>query len=187
MNNQTNKDYLVSAGLLYESLDMNDKAKDAYDLYIARGFSNTEVSVRLAKIEILNNNCKRAVELIRGIDTNSVYGTDVKKVYEQCKSEHRQVVITKNDPAQKGWAAVFAWRLGSAAITLAGAGIGYYFNMQYEDNGKKYTDEKFKPNVESLHSDLDTYKKIRNLSYLGGAVGLASLSASIALPIISRK
>lgn len=185
MNNNTNKDYLVKAGLIYESLNMTDKAKDAYELFLARKFSNPEVSVRLAKIEVQNNNCKRAIELVNGMDTTSSLGYDIKKIYEQCKSERRTVVVTKNDPAQKGWAAVFAWRLSSSIITAAGAGLGYVFNAKLEDANEKYNASRYQP--ENLNSDRESYKMMRNLCYLGGGVGLVSLTASIALPIISRK
>jgi len=187
MNNSSNKDYLVKAGLIYESLNMPDRAKDAYDLYLARQFINPEVSVRLAKIEVANQNCKRAIDLVNGIDTNSTLGYDVKKIYESCKHERRVVVVTKDDPAQKGWAALFAWRLGSSLVTAAGAGMGYYFNLKIDDANQKYIDSRSQQEVLSLNSDRETYKKVRNLCYLGGAVGLTSLTASIALPIISRK
>lgn len=187
MNNTAHKDYLVKAGLLYETLNMPDRAKDAYELFLARKFSNPEVSVRLAKIELNNQNCKRAVELVNGIDTNSSLGFDVKKIYENCKHERRVVVVTKDDPAQKGWAAVFAWRLGSSLLTAAGAGIGYYFNTQIEDANQKYEQSLSQEKVLSLNNDRKNYQKFRNLCYLGGGVGLASLTASIALPIISRK
>ena len=55
-------------------------AKDVYDLYLARQYNNPEVSVRLAKIEVANQNCKRAIDLVNGIDTNSTYGYDVKNL-----------------------------------------------------------------------------------------------------------
>jgi len=187
MNNSANKDYLVKAGLIYESLNMSDRAKDAYDLYLARQFKNPEVSVRLAKIEVANQNCKRAIDLVNDIDTNSTYGIDVKKIFESCKHERRVVVVNKDDPAQKGWAALFAWRLSSSLLTAAGAGVGFYFNKQIEDANQKYIDSKSQAEVLNLNSDRETYKTVRNLCYLGGAVGLTSLTASIALPIISRK
>jgi len=187
MNNSANKDYLVKAGLIYESLNMPDRAKDVYDLYLARQYNNPEVSVRLAKIEVANQNCKRAIDLVNGIDTNSTYGYDVKKIYESCKHERRVVVVNKDDPAQKGWAALFAWRLGSSLLTAAGAGTGFFFNKKLEDVNQQYNDAKYQPTVMNLNSDRETYKTVRNLCYLGGAVGLTSLTASIALPIISRK
>ncbi len=187
MNNSANKDYLLKAGLLYESLNMPDKAKDAYDLFLARQFKNPEVSVRLAKIEVANQNCKRAIDLVNGIDTNSTHGYDVKKIYESCKHERRVVVVAKDDPAQKGWAAVFAWRLGSSLLTAAGAGVGYYFNKQIEDTKPIYEAARNQKETVKLREDMDTYKSTRNLCYLGGAVGLTSLTASIALPIITRK
>jgi tetratricopeptide (TPR) repeat protein len=187
MNNSANKDYLVKAGLIYESLDMPDRAKDVYDLFLARQFKDPEVSVRLAKIEVANQNCKRAVELVNGIDTNSTHGYDVKKIYESCKHERRVVVVTKDDPAQKGWAAVFAWRLSSSLLTIAGAGVGYYFNTQVEDCTSKYNSAQNQIETIRYRDDRDTYKTVRNLCYAGGAVGLTSLTASIALPIIFRK
>lgn len=187
MNNTSYKDYLLKAGLIYESLNMNDRAKEAYELFLARKFDNPEVSVRLAKIESQNNNCRRAVELVERLDTTSSLGYDIKKIFEQCKSEHRQVVVTNDDPAQKGWAAVFAWRLASGILTAAGAGVGYYFNMQLDDVNKKYESSEYQPDVNKYNSDRENHKLMRNLCYLGGAVGLTSLSASIALPIISSR
>lgn len=196
MNNTANKDYLVKAGLTYESLNMNDRAKDAYELFLARKFVNPEVSVRLAKIEAQNNNCRRSIELVENIDTNSVLGSDIKAIFEQCKAERRPVIITQNDPAQKGWAAVFAWRMASAVITAAGAGLGYYFNTQVDDVKDKYLafDDNKSDNparnpeeVKKMHSDIEKFQLLRNLCYAGGCVGVASLSASIVLPIIIRK
>lgn len=186
MNNSANKDYLVRAGLIYESLNMPDRAKDAYDLFLARQFINPEVSVRLAKIEVANQNCTRAIDLVSGIDTNSSLGHDVKKIYESCKHERRVVVVTKDDPAQKGWAALFAWRLSSGILTAAGAGVGFYFNKKIEDATQKYEAARNQIETIRFRDDRDNYKTVRNLCYLGGAVGLTSLTASIALPIIRK-
>lgn len=187
INNTTYKDYLPKAALIYESLNQTDRAKEAYELFLARKFSDPEVNVRLAKIEAQNNNCRRAVDLVERLDTTSSLGFDIKKIFEQCQSERRPVIVSNDDPAQKGWAAIFAWRMASGLITAAGAGLGYYFNTQLEDTNEKYRVSKYQPDVLKFNNDRDHQKTMRNLCYMGGGVGLASLTASIALPIIFSK
>jgi len=60
----------------------------------------------------------------------------------------------------------------------------------YKTWGKGKTADKLTQNVEGvrlLHDNIENNQKLRNLSYLGAGAGLASLSLSIALPIIVSK
>ncbi|NLW32700.1 MAG: hypothetical protein GXY77_14730 [Fibrobacter sp.] len=189
ISNEAYKDYLPKAGMIYESEGMREKAKDAYALFIARNYHNKEVNLRLAKLEVEDGNCDDAVELVYGMDTITGIGEDVRQIMQQCGQPERRVVIPTETGEQKKWAGVFFWRVVSGAVSLGGAGLGYFCNTKIDDNLKAYRDERRPHHVERLHDEIEKWQLMRNLSYMGAGVGAVSLSCSIALPILfsSRK
>jgi hypothetical protein len=64
--------------------------------------------------------------------------------------------------------------------------VGFYFNKKIEDATQKYEAARNQIETIKFRDDRDTYKTVRDLCYLGGAVGLTSLTVSIALPIIRK-
>jgi hypothetical protein len=162
----------------------------------------------LAKIEVADNNCEKAAELVRDLDTNTVYGSDIKKVNEQCHVQQRHVVVNTETKQQKGKAAVFMWRVFSGIITAGGLGAGYFINTMINDKITEYQQRsetwlgyttnqsaristdmiaKEKTEIDNLHTQIETFKLYRNVSYGAGGIGAASLTLSIVIPIISKK
>jgi tetratricopeptide (TPR) repeat protein len=207
INNSAYKDYLPKAGFKFESLGMGSRAKEAYSLFIARRYTDPEVSIRLAKLELADNNCDKATELVQGLDTNS-YGADIKKINEQCGVTVRHITINTDVKQQRKKAAVFMWRVFSGIIAAGGIGTGYFINTQIDDKIAKYKEEtakwqefiitpsagikteqikKEKELIDKLHSDIESFKLYRKICYGAGGIGTASLALSIVIPIIAKK
>ena len=127
INNNAYKDYLPKAGMMFESLGMFDRAKDAYSLFLARKYTDVEVSLRLAKLELQGGNCQKAVELVEGMDTLQTVGSDVRKILDQCGQPERRVIVPTEMGNQKKWMPVFLWRVFSGVITAGAAGIRLLF------------------------------------------------------------
>jgi tetratricopeptide (TPR) repeat protein len=207
INNSAYKDYLPKAGFKFEALGMMDKAKEAYSLFIARRYTDPEVSVRLAKLELADNNCEKAAQLVQDLDTN-VYGSDIKKINEHCGIQQRHVVVNTETKQQRGKAAVFMWRVFSGIITAGGLGAGYFINTKIDEKiteyqarsatwldylnnqGARISTEMIateKTEIDNLHSQIESLELYRNVSYGAGGIGAASLTLSIVIPIISKK
>ncbi len=210
INNSAYKDYLPKVGYKFEALGMKQRAKETYSLFIARKYTDPEVSIRLAKLELSDNNCPRATELVQGLDTNT-YGTDIRKIYEQCGVKQRHVVVNdKEAKLQRGKAAVFMWRVFSGIVAAGGAGTGFYINTLIDKKIKEYKvhtntwqeridnpqnfpgirlkevqDER--DYIDNLHNDIESFKLYRNVCYGVGGAGAASLTLSIVIPIIAKK
>jgi hypothetical protein len=211
INNSAYKDYLPKAGYKFEALGMKERAKETYSLFIARKYTDPEVSIRLAKIELADNNCPRATELVQGLDTNT-YGSDISKIYDQCGIKQRHVVINDRETKQqRGKAAVFMWRVFSGIVAAGGAGTGLYINSLIDKKIAEYkthtdtwldyvnnqqgnlgtiTMEKVRQErkfIDELHSDIESFKLYRNVCYGVGGVGATSFTLSIVIPIIAKK
>jgi hypothetical protein len=187
INNAAYKDYLAKAGKMFENAGYLDNAKDAYALYIARRFTDPEVTVRLAKLELNSGNCKKAIELVDDMDTTGAFGEDIKYINTNCGKKERRVVIPTASARDKGWRARFFWRVSSGAVAIAGIALGAVFNSQAVEKQKEYMDSKNTAEVDQLHSDLKALEKNRNLFYAGAGVGIGSFALSIALPIVFSK
>lgn len=208
INNSAYKNYLPKAGIKFESLGMSNRAKEAYSLFIARKYTDPEVSIRLAKLHLADNNCKEATRLVEGLDTNSIYGTDIKKINEQCGVVTRVIVMNTDVKQQRKKAAVFMWRVFSGIVTAGGVGAGYIINNQIDDKITKYEEktaefqkfinepnsgikvgqiEKEKQFINDLHSEIESLKLYRNVCYSAGGIGATSLTLSIVIPIIIKK
>ncbi|MBN1601498.1 MAG: tetratricopeptide repeat protein [Chitinispirillaceae bacterium] len=208
INNSAYKDYLPKAGIKFESLGMANRAKEAYSLFVARKYTDPEVSIRLAKLYLADNNCTEATKLVEGLDTNSIYGTDIKKINEHCGVITRVIVMNTNVKQQRKKAAVFMWRVFSGIIAAGGVGAGYIINNQINDKITKYEEktadyQKFinEPNsgikigqierdrlfIDNLHSEIESFKMYRSICYGAGGIGATSLALSIAIPIIIKK
>jgi tetratricopeptide (TPR) repeat protein len=208
INNSAYKDYLPKAGIKFESLGMANRAKEAYSLFVARKYTDPEVSIRLAKLHLADNNCKEATKLVEGLDTNSIYGIDIKKINEHCGVKTRVIVMNTDVKQQRRRAAVFMWRVFSGIVAAGGVGAGYIINSQIDDKAGTYqekADEFWKfindPNsgikreqidrekqfIDNLHSEIESLKLYRNICYGAGGIGATSLTLSIVLPIITKK
>ena len=132
INNEAYKDYLPKAGMMFEGLGMTERAKDVYSLFLARRYTDVEVSVRLAKIEVQEGNCKRAVELVDGMDTLPSVGMEVKRIMEQCGQPERRVVVATGT-GDKKWVPVFIWRVASGVLSGCYR-VGYFCDMQVAKN-----------------------------------------------------
>jgi tetratricopeptide (TPR) repeat protein len=210
INNSAYKDYLPKAGYKFEALGMKERAKETYSLFIARKYTDPEVSIRLAKLELADNNCPRATELVQGLDTNT-YGSDISKIYDQCGIKQRHVVINDRETKQqRGKAAVFMWRVLSGIVAAGGAGTGFYINSLIDNKiaeYKSHTDtwlsylndpqghpgispkdvQEERDFINTLHSDIESFKLYRNACYGVGGVGATSFTLSIVIPIIAKK
>ena len=192
INNNAYKDFLPKAGMMFEGLGMMDRAKDVYSLFLARKYSDVEVSVRLAKIEVQQGNCKGAVELVEGMDTLAGVGMEVKKIMDQCGQPERRVVVPTETGGRKGWVSVFIWRVASGVITAGAAGVGYYSEKQVSEKYAEYqatgVDRVDNLNtVNNLHNQIEQWKLYRNISYTALGVAGLSFALSIPLPIILSK
>lgn len=186
INNTAYKDNLVKAGIMFENAGYLENAKDAYSLFLARKFTNPEVNVRLAKIELQGGNCKKAIDLVDNMDTTGTFGSDVASINSQCGKQERRVVIA-NDANQRNWRGPFIWRVSSGAITIAGAILGYVLEGSLKKQYDVYLAAENVESVDAARSKLKTLETQRNLSYLGAGVGLVSFGFSIALPIVFSK
>jgi tetratricopeptide (TPR) repeat protein len=210
INNSAYKDYLPKAGFKFEALGMKERAKETYSLFIARKYTDPEVSVRLAKLEVADNNCPRATELVQGLDTNT-YGSDIKRIYEQCGVTQRHVVVNDQETKQqRGKAAVFMWRVFSGIVSAGGAGAGYFINTkidekiaeykQHSDTWLGYINDQQgnvgismtmvnneRETINKIHSDIESLKLYRNICYGVAGAGATSLTLSIVIPIIVKK
>ncbi|MBN1576209.1 MAG: hypothetical protein JW913_06655 [Chitinispirillaceae bacterium] len=184
INNETYKDYLLKAGIMFENAGYIENAKDAYALFIARRFDNPEVSVRLAKLEMQSGNCPKAIELVDDMDTLGEFGQDVLAINTQCEKKERRVSIPTGTGRDKQWRAVFFWRVSSGAIAVAGVVGGIIMDDQAKKKHKDYGDAQLPTDVDRFRSQIETFVMARNLCYLGAGVGLTSFALSITLPII---
>jgi tetratricopeptide (TPR) repeat protein len=184
INNTTYKDYLLKAGIMYEQAGDQAKAKDAYSLFIARRFTNPEVSVRLAKLEAQSGNCQKAIELVDNIDTTGEFGQDVSSINTQCNKEVRRVVVPTGNGRDKNWQAVFFWRVASGVITVAGAGLGYMFDVSAKQKHKQYYEATNIPDMLKYRKEFTSAQQFRTICYAGAGIGGVSLILSIPLPIV---
>lgn len=187
INNSAYKDYLAKAGKMFEEAGYLDNAKDAYALFLARRFSDTEVTVRLAKLELNSGNCKKAIELVDEMETTGEFGEDVAYINTTCGKEERRVVIPTGSERDKGWRARFLWRVGSGAVVIAGVALGAVFDSKIGPKQKEYDESQNTDVVNDLHSELETLKRNSLLCYAGAGVGGASFALSIVLPIVFSK
>ena len=190
INNQTYKDYLVKAGIMFENAGYLENAKDAYALFLARRFDNQEVSVRLAKLEMQGGNCPKAIELVDEMDTLGEFGPDVIAINTQCGKEVRRVAIPTGGSRDRGWRRVFFWRVASGVVAIAGGVTGYMMDSQAKAKYVIYSDfneTDTRDEADALHKQIDQFIMIRNLSYLGCGVGVVSFALSITLPIVFSK
>jgi tetratricopeptide (TPR) repeat protein len=191
INNEAYKDYLPKAGMMFEGLGMTERAKDVYSLFLARRYTDVEVSVRLAKIEVQEGNCKRAVELVDGMDTLPSVGMEVKRIMEQCGQPERRVVVATGT-GDKKWVPVFIWRVASGVLTAGAIGVGYFCDMQVAEKYDQYQQDKEKGKgdygnyvyINDLHNQIEKWKNYRNYSYIGAGIAGLSFAVSIPLPII---
>ncbi|MCX7726969.1 MAG: hypothetical protein N2053_08990, partial [Chitinispirillaceae bacterium] len=183
INNNTYKDYLLKAGIMFENSGYLDDAKEAYALYIARRYDNPEAKVRLAKLEMRSGNCPKAIELVDGMDTTGTFGADVAEINIRCEKKERRVVIPTGR-RDNTWRLVLAWRLSSGIIGAAGGGLGYFFNTVVKEKYQEYKKSTNIEDIDRLHEELKKLELIRNLSYTTGVLGGTSLILSITLPII---
>jgi tetratricopeptide (TPR) repeat protein len=210
INNSAYKDYLPKAGYKFEALGMKDRAKETYSLFIARKYTDPEVSIRLAKLELADNNCDKATELVQGLDT-ATYGSDISKIYNQCGVKQRHVIVDdKETKQQSGKAAVFMWRVFSGIVAAGGVGTGFFINTKIDEKIAQYKQHKDtwqgyindqeghigitmkqiqeeRNYIDQIHNEIESFKLYRNVCYGVGGVGAASLTLSIVIPIIAKK
>lgn len=189
INNDVYKELLPKAGFMYENSNNTEKAKDVYELFLARRYTNPQISVRLATLEQKSGNCPKAIELVDGMDTIGTYGTDIASINRLCGKQERRVVIPTNSGAKSTWFPVFLWRTFSTVATIGGIGFGYWSEMQVVKTYKIYSDlsnadAQNTAKVAQMHTDLKKYQSFRTIGYLAGTAGGISLGCAITLPIV---
>ncbi len=187
INNEAYKDDLLKAAELYEEINMTDKVKDVYSLYLARKFVNPSVSVKLAKLEAQSGNCEKAMDLVFNLNSNSSVATEVQEVNKMCGKPERRVVVQNDDQLRKSSPAVVLWRIISGVLMVGGAGAGYYLDTQIGDKQKTYQSSLNVNEIDKLHTDIKNFTTLRNACYGVAAAGGISLALSITIPIIRSK
>lgn len=187
INNEVYKDDLLKAAELYEEINMTDKVKDVYSLYLARKFVNPTVSVKLALLEAKSGNCEKAMDLVFNLNSNSSVAAEVQEVNKMCGKPERRVVVQDDDQLRKSSPAVVLWRIISGVLLVGGAGAGYYLDTQIADKQKAYQKSYNLNEIDKLHNDIKNFTTLRNASYGVAAAGGVSLALSITIPIIRSK
>ena len=77
LNNDKYKDYLAKAGKLFEKAKAMGKAKDAYEAFLKKSYTDPAVSLSLARMEYAAKNTKRVVTLLEGVTGTLAMQEDV--------------------------------------------------------------------------------------------------------------
>lgn len=185
INMQAHSKKLKLAGEAYEKMGMTDKAKDAYALFLDRGFADNDVSMNLARIYYNEKDCKRVkdvLEKMKGYESNA----DATAMLSDCGHKVRKVDESQTMKTKKLSPVMLTARIGSGVLLVGGAAMGYVFDMGVSDTYDKYSsfdkgedadiDSQRPDKVKEMRKDMEDGIFKRNLMYILSGVGLAGFA-----------
>jgi tetratricopeptide (TPR) repeat protein len=182
---------LKTAGEIYERIGLANKARDAYALFLDRRFSNTDVSMSLARIYYNDNsnnkNCGRLQTVLKGLDTIP----EAAQMLADCGVKIRVVDASRTLQKQTLSPLQLTLRIAGGAMLVGGLTGGLVINgvvlpEQYKEydnwsrdmNNPNGTSAENFENVQNLRSSMDSNIFMRNVLYAMSVVGFGSFAVT---------
>lgn len=170
----------LAAGI-YESIGRADKAKEAYILFLDRGFSDMEVSMSLARILAVQRECQQLRDILSPFRDDPA----IAQIFSDCGFKMFGVL----SDGQKTSPGVLAMRISGGVSAVAGILVGVNFDRYVKSEARRYrdfgdplypkgTDAEYYGKVQDIRKNIDGYKLYRNLLYGLAGAGAGLFTAS---------
>jgi hypothetical protein len=168
---------------------MTDKAKDAYELFLDRRFTDRNVSMSLAHIYFNEErrNCRKIEGVLRGLDTIP----EAAHMLSECGIRVRVIDASETVQKTKLSPVMLTLRISGAAVFAGALTTGLIINGvtipnladKYNDHAERGdppsgTDAESYAKVQQMRKDIDSNILLRNTMYVLAGVGLGGFAVT---------
>ncbi|MFP4416038.1 MAG: tetratricopeptide repeat protein [Chitinispirillaceae bacterium] len=191
------KEYLLEAASIYERRGKPDEARTIYDDYLSDGHSDPEVRIKLASLELRNDNCERVKSLLDRLSppysddpqVNDMISACRKKDIEQ-RAELTGVTGTTYEEAQRGTALPRILGVGTGIITVGAFAGAVVTELLIKDELDEVNQIEFPSDREAAetqakpyHDSINQKDMIRKILYAVGGAGAVGFTINLVIAL----
>jgi tetratricopeptide (TPR) repeat protein len=174
---------LKTAGQIYDTLGLIDKAQEAYTLFWEKGFVDYDVSVSLARILVSQQECTNLWDVL----SLHPVTPEVAQLLGECGL--RRAVTAVRMEEKKMHPALLTMRISGGALAALGFAGGLYQDSKVREEARRYndfgspmypkgTDAEYYAKVKEMRKNIDNAVLGRNLLYFMAGMGAGAFTVS---------